>query len=175
MTESTALLKQQLLRFREELEARRNAAGSMEELAGHPVERPAGIWEMDFDDLEKEIWSRFENLEYNADCLEKKDPPENQGLKDRMAAFILNTWRNIKNPLVRLYMQKYWRFNLDRQNQINRDNVPYQLAHILTLQKMKDRLNRLEEQVQKTQREQRIVYEELLELRSRLRRREKSE
>ena len=174
MTPADAL-KTQLEIIKSELETQRNAAASMEELIGHAVERAAGIWEMDFDDLEREIWSRFNDLEFNADCLEKREPPEIHGMKNRLMEFLRNAVRNLKNPLARLYMPKYWRFNLERQNQVNRDSVPYFLAHILTLQKIKDRLNRMEEQIQKMEREQQSVYDELLNLRARQSNREKSE
>lgn len=175
MTPSTDALKTQLEIIKSELEAQRNAAASMEELIGHAVERAAGIWEMDFDDLEREIWSRFNDLEFNADCLEKREPPEIHGMKNRLLEFLSNAVRNLKNPLARLYMPKYWRFNMEQQNQVNRDSVPYFLANILTLQKIKDRLNRMEEQIQKMEREQQSVYEELLNLRARQSNREKSE
>jgi len=164
-----------LEKFRKKLAIQKKAAASVEELVGHAIEREAGIWEMGFDDLEAEIWSRFKNLEFNAECLEKRDPPDSTGIKKRFVEFVRNAWRNIKNPLARLYMQKYWKFNLDRQDQINRDFVPYQLAHILTMQKIKDRLNRMEEQVRTIQRNQQDVHEELLTLRLRESNREKPE
>lgn len=167
MSQAVETLKARLGQMKNELEAQKKAAASVEALVGHSIEREAGIWEMDYDDLEGEMWSRFKNLEFNAECMEKKDPPGHKRRKDRLMEFVRTAWRNIKNPLARLYMQKYWRFNLDRQNQINRDSVPYCLAQVLTLQKIKDRLNRMEEQIKKIQIEQQAVYEEFLEIRSR--------
>lgn len=164
MRQTVHPLKDHLHEWKGKLETQRNSALSIEELAGHPIEREAGIWEMDFDGLEKEIWTRFENLEYNSGCLKKISPPEELGWKDRLIEFSRNAWRNIKNPFLSLCLQKYFRDNIDRQNQAVRETVPYNLAVILTLQKVKDRLNRLEEQIQKTQQEQQDIYEEFLKM-----------
>lgn len=155
------MLGKQISRLKDELFSQKESASSMEELVGHRIERDPGIWEMDFDQLEKEIWTRFENLEYNADCLEKKPAPRNLSKKDRFASFLRTAWRNIKNPLSRLYIEKTWKYNLDQQNQVNRDAVPFNLAVILTLQKIKDRLNYMEEQIKKIEQDQQTIYDEI--------------
>lgn len=137
--------KKEIQNIRKELGKQKETVKNIDDLAMKKIEREAGIWEYDFDELEAEIWRRFSNLEKNCDCISD----ENQFFEKRKpnSRFhkVKERYRVISEPFIRIKMEEDGRFNLDKQNFVNKEYIPFNLAVILTLQKMKDRINNLEE------------------------------
>ena len=87
-------------------------------------------------------------------CLFPCPWPKKGHVKNRLFANdflrLLNKfYRVLTTPVSRAILDKKKQFNLDQQDLLNKENIPFFLAMILTLQKIKDRLNVLEEAVHK--------------------------
>ncbi len=128
----------------------------IEDLIKKKVEREPGIWEYDFDELDSEIWKKYENIEKKIQDL-SKEISECSG-------------RNPKN-LYKFF--KNLRGNIIRQNVINQEIIPFYLATMLSLQKLKDRLNSLEFKVEKINREKEDLATEIEEYKAELERKKK--
>ena len=145
-------IKQIIAQLRETLSLEREKIESIEKLAGKPIERDAGLWEYSFDELEQELFQRFSTLEEKSDCLAFADiPSPRRGIGGIVTVF---------KRIVRKLTNPYSRMILDRQARFNRELVPIHLATILSIQKIKDRLNALEAHVQKILELQEEILEE---------------
>ncbi len=154
-------LKKAIGQIKEEILREREAVEKIEALVKEEIEREAGIWEYGFDELEEEMWRRFHSLENHSECAseEFRFPP----WKGMAPLFLRlkNFFRTLSGPFSRSVIDKKKQFNLDTQDFINREQVPFRLAVILTLQKIKDRLNVLEEVIRKITEEQEELVEEI--------------
>ena len=152
--------KQETCRLRARLLEDLKNAEDISHWVGHRIEREAGIWESDCNELEAEMWRRFAFLETNQDCTtEDRSLPR----KRIPAAFFRRfhkLYRTLTGPFSRTAIDQRRQFNLDQQNRFNRESIPFVLATVLSLQKTKDRLNRLEEMLYKLQKEQEEISRE---------------
>ena len=146
-------IKQIITQLRETLSLEREKTANIGKLAGKQIERDAGLWEYSFDELEQELFQRFSTLEEKSDCLAFIDIPSPRKGIGRMVTVFKRIVRKMTNP--------YSRMILDKQATFNRELVPIHLATILSLQKIKDRLNDLEAHVQKILDLQEEILEEL--------------
>jgi len=137
--------KKAIQNIRIELGKQKKTVNNIEDLAMKKIEREAGIWEYDFDELEAEIWRRFSTLEKNCDCISEENQFFDKRKPNSRFYKVKERYRAISEPFIRIKMEGVGRFNLDKQNSINKEYIPFNLAVILTLQKIKDRLNTLEE------------------------------
>jgi hypothetical protein len=144
-----ALLREELARLKSELEAEKANIGSLDELVKRQIEREPGLWEYGFDELGDEIWKRFHTLEKNTECLSEEQYIPPQRIRAAFLRRLNKLYRYLTLPLARVILDKKKQFNLDQQDLLNKENIPLSLAVILTLQKIKDRLNVLEEKVNK--------------------------
>lgn len=129
-------LKQLVSQLKKRLNEEKDSIQDVESLVREKIEREAGLWEYSFDELEHELFERFSTLEDKSDCLAVADissPRKGIGWFVTPAKKIL---RKLTNP--------YSRMILSKQYQFNKELVPIHLATILSLQKIKDRLNELE-------------------------------
>jgi glycosyltransferase involved in cell wall biosynthesis len=115
-------LKIPIQKIREEIGRKMEGIDDIEDLILKKIEREAGIWEYDFDELEAEMWRRFSAMEKESNLITKEI-----------------------------------RF-LEKQNFINKEYIPFGLASTLTLQKLKDRLNIVEEEIRKVANEQEELF-----------------
>jgi len=122
------------------------------------IEREPGIWEYGFDELEAEMWRRFAYLEKNSECLTEEEKFAPDRISGKLARRFKKIYRTISSPFSRTILDKRKQYDLDKQNFRNLESVPFYLSMILTLQKIKDRLNYLEEKTLKIAKDQ----EELL-------------
>jgi len=134
-------LRQLISQLKERLQDEKESIQDVESLVKKKIERDAGLWEYNFDELEHELFERFSSLEDKSDCLSFTDissPRKAIGWLVTLAKKIL---RKMTNP--------YSRMILSKQYQFNKELVPIHLATILSLQKIKDRLNELEDVAKK--------------------------
>ncbi|MCJ7580666.1 MAG: hypothetical protein MUP98_09035 [Candidatus Aminicenantes bacterium] len=134
-------LKQLVSQLKERLNKEKDSIQDIDTLVKKKIERDAGIWEYSFDELEHELFERFSFLEEKSDCLsfeEISSPRKGIGWFITLGKKIL---KKITNP--------YSRMILSKQYQFNKELVPIHLASILSLQKIKDRLNELEDVAKK--------------------------
>lgn len=143
-------LKSELQKLKEKISEERDKITEISDLVNKKIEREVGIWEYDFDELEKEMWQRFGFLEENSDCTTAAPQTRLQKL-----------YRKLTSPFSRSIIDQQRQFNLDQQTRVNKESIPFHLAVILTLQKIKDRLNALEESTRKLQVEQEELFKEI--------------
>ena len=146
-------LKQEIARLKALLSEERAAITNVTELMPHGAEREAGIWEYDFDDLEVEMWHRFSQLEEQQDCISEEDTFPSRRIPAAILRRLKKLYRSLSGPLARGIIDKRKQFNLDQQNLLNKESTPFYLALILTMQKVKDRLNVLEESLHRIEAE----------------------
>jgi len=155
MDNKTDKFKQKIGELRERMHEERKKIQKIDELVNRKVERAPGIWEYDFDELESEIWNRYESLEKKTEDLSK----EISGCSGKSPLSLFKFFRNLRG-------------NIIRQNVINQEMIPFYLATILSLQRIKDRLNSLEYRVKKIDREKEDLISEVEEYKAELKKKE---
>jgi len=128
-----------IAQIKETLGKEKERAADIESLVKKKIERDAGLWEYSFDELEQELFQRFTSLEEKKDCLSFPDISSPRKGIGWLIILVKKTLMKITHP--------YARMVLDRQDQFNRELIPILLASILSLQKIKDRLNAAEGQI----------------------------
>jgi hypothetical protein len=154
MAKSSEKLKQGIKELRNRLDKEKENIQEVQFLVNHKVEREPGIWEYDFDELESEIWNRYSILEKRIRLLKRisEEISEYSGRKPRD---IFKFFKKLKG-------------NIIKQNEVNQEELPFYLAVMLSLQKMKDRLNTLEYEVKKIKREKDDLISEIEEYKFKL-------
>jgi hypothetical protein len=147
-------LKQLVSQLKERLNKEKESIPDVDSLVKKKIERDAGIWEYSFDELEHELFERFSFLEEKSDCLSFADIPSPRKGIGRLVTLTKKVLKKMTNP--------YSRMILSKQYQFNKELVPIHLASILSLQKIKDRLNELEDVAKKIL----DIQEEILEERN---------
>ena len=154
-------VKQKIQLLKQKLGEEREDTQQIEQLLLKKIERAPGLWEYDFDELEAEIWRRFSTLEKNADCITSEERFSSQKVTGPVVMRIRNLFRSLSSPFSRSIVAKDKQFNLEQQNFVNKESIPVHLAVILTLQKIKNRLNDLEEKVLRIRQDQEEWFQEL--------------
>ncbi len=130
-------LRQLVSQLKKRLQVEKESITNVESLINKKIERDAGIWEYNFDELEHELFKRFPSLEDKSDCMSFTDISSPRKVIGWFVSLVKKISRKMTNP--------YSRMILSKQYQFNKELVPMQLATILSLQKIKDRLNELED------------------------------
>ena len=156
-----SVLKEEIARLKARLSEERAGITEITALPPFEIEREAGIWEFDFDGLEAEMWRRFAQLEDQQDCISEEETFPAGRISSGMLRRLKKLYRTLTGPLARAIIDKRKQFNLDQQNLLNKESVPFYLSLILTLQKIKDRLNVLEESLSKIENELEEQYKEV--------------
>lgn len=125
--------------IKETLGKEKERTADIDSLVQKKIERDIGLWEYSFDELEQELFKRFSSLEEKKDCLSFPDISSPRKGIGWLITLVKKTLMKITHP--------YARMVLDRQDQFNRELIPILLAEILSLQKIKDRLNAAEGQI----------------------------
>jgi len=144
-----ALWKAEMAKLKVDIETERGKIESLDDLVKKQIAREPGLWEYEFDDLSAEMWRRFNTLEKNSDCLSEDQYLPPRRFPAAVVRRLHKLYRAFTLPLSRTILDKRNQFNLDQQALLNQENIPFSLAILLTLQKIKDRLNALEETVGK--------------------------
>ena len=130
-------LKKLVSQLKERLNEEKKGIQDIDKLVKNKIERDAGIWEYSFDELEQELFERFSFLEEKSDCLTFEDISSPRKGIGWIVTFTKKVIRKITNPYSRMILSKQYKFN--------KELIPIHLASILSLQKIKDRLNELED------------------------------
>jgi hypothetical protein len=147
------VLMDEIARLKARLLEERAGITEVSELLPFEIEREPGIWEYDFNELEAEMWRRFTQLEEQQDCVSEEENFPPGRVSSGVLRRVKKLYRTLTGPLSRAIIDKRKQFNLDRQNLLNKESVPFYLSVILTLQKMKDRQNVMEESLVKIEKE----------------------
>ncbi len=134
-------LRQIVSQLKEKLNEEKESLQDVESLVKKKIERDVGLWEYSYDELEHVLFKRFSSLEDKSDCLSTTDI---SSPRKGIGWFV-----TLSKKIVKKLTNPYSRMILSRQNQFNKELVPLQLATILSLQKIKDRLNALEDVAKK--------------------------
>ena len=134
-------LKKLVSQLKERLNKEKEGIKDIDLLVKEKIERDAGIWEYSFDELEHELFERFSSLEEKSDCLSFEDISSPRKGTGWFVTLIKKIIRKIMNPYSRMILNKQYHFN--------KELVPIHLASILSIQKIKDRLNELEDVAKK--------------------------
>jgi len=132
----TDKFREKIKDLKEKIQKEKQGIQRIEDLLKRKVERKPGIWEYDFDELESEMWKKHESIEIKIKDLSK----EISECSGKSPKSIFRFFKNLRGIIV-------------RQNVINQEIIPLYLANLLSLQKVKDRLNSLENKVKKISRE----------------------
>ena len=127
-------------RIKESLEEERRKVVDLGALVKTKIERDVGLWEYSFDELESELFRRFTHLEQKQDCLLFPDISSPRKGVGWLITLFKKAVMKVTHPYARLI--------LERQDQYNRELIPILLSTILCLQKIKDRLNAAEGEIQ---------------------------
>lgn len=153
-------VKKEIQNLKAKLSAEMDRVEDIGTLVKKQIEREVGLWEYNFEELEGELWKRFAILEENSDCVSEDEVFWRNKILGGFFRRVKRWYRALSGPFSRSVIDKKKQFNLDQQNRINQENIPFQLAIILSLQKIKDRLNVLEESIQKIQEDQEDLFRE---------------
>ena len=149
-------IQSSIAQIKESLSEEKKRAADIESLVKKKIERDAGLWEYSFDELEQELFKRFSSLEEKKECLSFPDISSPRKGIGWLITFVKKTLMKISHPFTRMI--------LDRQDQFNKELIPYLLAAALSLQKIKDRLNAAESQIQELREIQKEMSAERQEL-----------
>lgn len=147
-------LSTKIERLRAGLEQEIAQIEKIDSLVKEQIEREPGIWEYGFEELEVEMWRRFATLEKNSECLTDEEKFPAGRISGKLFRRFKNFYRTLSSPFSRTILDKRKQYDLDRQNISNLESVPFYLSIILTLQKIKDRLNAIEETTRKIAKDQ---------------------
>jgi len=179
--ESNKEIRQEIQRLKEKLSERKKDIEKIETLIQRKVDREPGLWEFNFNELEEEMWNRFLSmekneeemwncflsLEKNSDCLNMEEIKSSRKMMGWIIVLFKKILRKITTP--------YSRMILARQSRFNRELIPFFLASVLSLQKIKDRLNVLEARTKKVIENQEDLFDELNTLKLKINKQKKEQ
>jgi len=145
-----------LRELRSEFASQAERAGTIEAIAGGPVDRdlPPDYWRFSDTDLENELWSRIPGLDramldlgQAIDILPSVPLPARPGLAGKIKGRFKNLVLRLAMPLVRVSLEKQDRLNriaLERQDRLNGQFKHLQFIQFLTVKQLRQRLLVLE-------------------------------
>ncbi|MFW6124076.1 MAG: hypothetical protein ACOC5G_02535 [Acidobacteriota bacterium] len=155
----TDRFEQKIKELKRKIYEEKKSTQKIDDLIKEKIEREPGIWEYDFNELEKEIWNRYSSIKNKIKTVKT--------LSDEISQYSGRRPKDIFNFFKKL------KVNLIKQSEINQEIIPLYLATMLSLQKVKDRLNSLEYKVDKINREKDDLVSEMEEYKAGLLRNKK--
>jgi len=139
--------------LKEKLSQEKKGIEKIDFLIGKKVDREPNLWEFSESELEQEIWNRFLSLEGKSNCL-----PQGEIRSDRkgigwMIVLLKKVMRKLTHP--------YSSMLLERQNLLNRELLSLYFVHLLSLQKIKKRINAVEDLIRQVKKDQKDLFDEL--------------
>jgi hypothetical protein len=132
--EDTRELEKQIQKIKAALAEEWESVPDLETLIGERIK--GELWGLGEKPLEKAAWDSFFFLEKNKDCLEEEPITSRRRFAGRIIIFGKRIWRALMRP--------YTRMILERQSRFDRELVQLQLANLLRLEKMKEKMEALE-------------------------------
>lgn len=129
-----AELEKQIQRLKAALAEKRAKAEDLESLVGERVE--VELWGLGEKALEKAAWDSFFYLDRTTASREEPPLTSPRRVVGPLLVLAKKTWRALFRP--------YTRMIFERQNRLNREFVRLELANLLRLEKMRQRLDALE-------------------------------
>lgn len=126
-------IEKQIQKIKTALAEKREAIQDVEALSGEKIE--GELWGLSEKALEKAAWDSFFFLEKNKDCLEEGPITSRRRLVGRVIILGKKVWRALMRP--------YAKMILERQSRFDRELVQFQLANLLRMEKMKEKLEAL--------------------------------
>jgi len=134
--------KAEIARLKEYYRARKEAASTLEELAGKPIRHhfPVDLWQLSDSEIDGEMGKRLSFLNDDIDCRPTPD---------------ITSHRRILGPVVVLFkkilfkiLRPYSNTLFTRQNRFNEELVAFHLATFIRLRRLEERWLRQEQQGQ---------------------------
>jgi len=124
--------------LRRQLARKAEQAGTIEAIAGGPVDRDLQLdyWRFSDTDLENELWSRMPELDQVIDILPSGFFTAGPGLSGKVKGRFKNLLLHLAMPLIRI--------TLEKQNRLNRQFKHLQFIQFLIVKQLRQRLQRLE-------------------------------
>jgi hypothetical protein len=137
-------IKAEVAKLKEYYHARKSSLGSLEELAGKPVQHhfPIDLWQLSDSELDGEMGKRLGFLNGDIDC-----HPRDKITSHRrwIGPFIVG----LKKAFFRI-MRPYTDHLLSRQIRFNEQLVVFHLASFIRFRRLEDRVKRLEKEAGET-------------------------
>jgi hypothetical protein len=135
-------IKDEIARLKEYYQVRKSAIGSLEELAGEPVQHhfPVDMWALSDSELDGEMGKRLSFLNDDIDCRPTPD---------------ITSHRRFIGPLIVLFkkmifkiFRPYSNTLFVRQNRFNEQLVAFHLASFIRARRLEEKVRNLEQQAQ---------------------------
>jgi hypothetical protein len=132
-------IKKTLQELKEYYAAERDNLHSIDKLIREPVDREIVIdfWKLSNAEIEREMWNRLSILDADADCLPNGPILFRRSWLGKPIVLIKKIIRRLTAPYSSMLLQK--------QNQLNRELVTFQLLTFLKLRHLEKRISELEE------------------------------
>ncbi len=138
-------IKAEIARLKEYYQSRKTAAGSLEELAGEPIQHhfPLNLWELSDSELDGEMGKRLSFLNDDIDCRPTPDITSHR----RFIGPVVVLCKKILFKILRPYTNTLF----VRQNRFNEQLVAFHLASFIRLRRLEEKARSLERQAQEIQ------------------------
>ncbi len=133
-------IKDEIARLKEYYQARKTAAGSLEELAGEPIQHhfPVDLWSLSDSELDGEMGKRLGFLNEDIDCRPGADIASHR----RFLGPLVVLCKKIVFKILRPYTNTLF----VRQNRFNEQLVAFHLASFIRLRRLEEKVRGLEHQ-----------------------------
>jgi len=138
-------IEKQIQKLKAALAEKRASIEDLESLVGEKIE--GELWGLGEKALEKAAWDSFFFLDRKTASREEEPITSRRRIIGPLIVLAKKAWRALFRP--------YSRMILERQSRLNRELVQLELANLLRIEKIKERLDALEEKaaLQKQERE----------------------
>jgi hypothetical protein len=138
-------IKAEIARLKEYFRERKDAAASLEELAGHPIRHhfPIDLWQLSDSELDGEMGKRLSFLNDDIDC---RPTPAITSHRRFIGPLIVAC-----KKLIFLLLRPYTNTLFDRQNRFNEQLVAFHLASFIRFRRLEERTRSLEQQADEIQ------------------------
>jgi hypothetical protein len=137
-------IKDEIARLKEYYQARKSSVGSLEELAGEPIQDhfPVDLWSLSDSELDGEMGKRLGFLNEDIDCRPRADITSHR----RFLGPVVVLFKKIIFKLLRPYTNTLF----VRQNRFNEQLVAFHLASFIRLRRLEEKVRGLERQEQES-------------------------
>jgi hypothetical protein len=134
-------IKKTLQELKDYYAAEREKLNDIEKLIKEPVDREivTDFWKLSNAEIEREMWNRLTILDADADCLPGGQIHSHRFLLGKPIVFLKKIIRRLTGPYSSMLLQK--------QNQLNRELVTFQLLTFLKFRHLEKLIGSMEEKI----------------------------